>query len=402
MKEATKVVNQSSKVALAITGGISVYKIAEVVRALKKVQIDVQIVATESALNFVGKATWSALSGNTVISSIWDETENVSHVNLAKTSELVVIAPATADTLSDLVQGKANSAVTALALTTRAPIMVFPAMHTQMWEHAGTRQNIKTLIDRGIQVIGPESGLLTSGDEGIGRLVDPNDIAKIIINFFKKEDKPKILITSGGTKEFLDPVRYLTNMSSGKQGLALAHQAIVRGWETTLISTEATSGNWNLIKVSSAEDMNNAVLNEVKKNDIVIMAAAVSDWTFKDKYDQKLKKGEPSLTLELTATKDILASLGQNASKNQAIVGFAAETVNSESDLVSLAKEKLICKNVDLICANDVADGKVFNSDQTKIYLIDRQSVTDLGACSKLAAADAILNKSFEIWQSKQ
>jgi phosphopantothenoylcysteine decarboxylase / phosphopantothenate---cysteine ligase len=402
MKEATKVVNQSSKVALAITGGISVYKIAEVVRALKKVQIDVQIVATESALNFVGKATWSALSGNTVISSIWDETENVSHVNLAKTSELVVIAPATADTLSDLVQGKANSAVTALALTTRAPIMVFPAMHTQMWEHAGTRQNIKTLIDRGIQVIGPESGLLTSGDEGIGRLVDPNDIAKIIINFFKKEDKPKILITSGGTKEFLDPVRYLTNMSSGKQGLALAHQAIVRGWETTLISTEATSGNWNLIKVSSAEDMNNAVLNEVKKNDIVIMAAAVSDWTFKDKYDQKLKKGEPSLTLELTATKDILASLGQNASKNQAIVGFAAETVNSESDLVSLAKEKLIRKNVDLICANDVADGKVFNSDQTKIYLIDRQSVTDLGACSKLAAADAILNKSFEIWQSKQ
>jgi len=402
MKEATKVVNQSSKVALAITGGISVYKIAEVVRLLKKAQIDIQVVATDSALNFVGKATWSALSGNSVISSIWDETENVSHVNLAKTSDLVVIAPATADTISDLAQGKANSAVTALALTTKAPIMVFPAMHTQMWEHAGTKKNIQTLKKRGIQIIGPESGLLTSGDEGIGRLVDPTDIANMIINFFNKKNKPKILITSGGTKEYLDPVRYLTNSSSGKQGIALAHQAVSRGWETTLISTEDIAGVWNLIKVSSAEEMHDAVMNEAKKNDIVIMAAAVSDWTFKNKHAQKLKKGEPTITIELSATKDILASLGQSKNKNQTIVGFAAETVNSENELVSLAKEKLIRKNIDLICANNVADGKVFNSDQTQIYLIDQDAVTDLGASSKLAAANEILDKSFEIWQSKQ
>jgi len=402
MKEATNVVNTSSKVALAITGGISVYKVAEVVRLLKKSQIDVQIVATESALNFVGKATWSALSGNSVISSIWDESENVSHVNIAKTAQLVVIAPATADTLSDLAQSKANSAVSALALTTRAPIMVFPAMHTQMWDHPGTKANIEILKKRGMQIIGPASGPLTSGDEGIGRLVEPIEIANLIIDFFKTKDKPNILITSGGTREFIDPVRYLTNSSSGKQGLALAQQAIARGCKTTLVSTEDHQGNWDLVKAVSAHDMYKAVMEQAPQNDIIIMAAAVSDWTVREPRLGKIKKGDLKLNLELEATVDILGSLGESRKSNQVLVGFAAETATTEQELVEIAKEKLERKKIDLICANNVSDARVFNSDETHVYLIDHQAVMDLGAGSKLATAGKIIDKSFEIWRLKQ
>ncbi|MGA0842447.1 MAG: bifunctional phosphopantothenoylcysteine decarboxylase/phosphopantothenate--cysteine ligase CoaBC, partial [Candidatus Nanopelagicales bacterium] len=253
MKEATGVVNSGKKVVIAVTGGISAYKVPEVIRIVKRAGIQVRVVATESALQFVGEATWSAISGNQVISSIWDETENVKHVELAKNADLIVVVPATADTISDLANAKANSAVSALVLTTAAPVFLFPAMHSQMWEHAGTQENIKTLRKRGLVVFNPDKGELTSGDEGIGRLPDPVAIASSITNFLSNKSQYRILISAGGTKEAIDPVRHLTNISSGKQGEALAKAAAYAGFEVTLVSTLDFPGPWKLVKVSSAK-----------------------------------------------------------------------------------------------------------------------------------------------------
>jgi phosphopantothenoylcysteine decarboxylase / phosphopantothenate---cysteine ligase len=396
------VVRKIPKVALAITGGISVYKIAEVVRLVKKANIDVQIVATASALNFVGAATWSALSGSQVISSLWDQPENVSHVQIAKEADLVVIAPATADTISDLANAKANSAVSALALTTTAPIFMFPAMHTQMWEHVGTQENIKKLSQRGLQIFYPERGSLTSGDEGIGRLVSPEDIANIIINHFDNQAKPRLLITSGGTKEFIDPVRFIGNMSSGKQGLALAQQSVSRGWDTTLISTNDLNGRFRLIKVVSAKDMLQAVMNEQLKWDILIMAAAISDWSITDTNPKKLKKNNKELQLELSPTVDILTEISKVRLANQVVVGFAAETIEDPIEMIRVARQKLLNKKLDFICANNVSDGKIFAQDETHIQIIDVNTHVDLGASSKLSAAAKILDKSVELWRSKQ
>jgi phosphopantothenoylcysteine decarboxylase / phosphopantothenate---cysteine ligase len=401
VKEATKVVNQIPNVVIAVTGGISAYKIVEVVRILKKENFKVQVVATESALKFVGEATWSAISGQEVISSIWDDTKNVSHVQLAKNADLVVVAPATADTISDLAQAKANNAVSALVLTTTAPVMVFPAMHTQMWEHPGTVQNIETLIKRNLMVFSPDKGALTSGDEGVGRLPAPSEIANLAINHFSAKVKPRILISTGGTKEFLDPVRYLTNTSSGKQGLALAQSCIARGYETTLVSTKKFYGNWNLIEVTSADEMLTAMKQEMANHDIIIMAAAVSDWTTKEKKITKIKKSESNWNLELVATSDILTELSKLAKPSQVLVGFAAETAPEVGALIAMAQEKLHRKKLDLICANDVSGGKVFDQDSTHLFLIQQNSVNDIGEMSKLAAAAKVLDQAVQIFISK-
>jgi phosphopantothenoylcysteine decarboxylase/phosphopantothenate--cysteine ligase len=401
MKEATDVVNQVPNVVIAVTGGISAYKIVEVIRLLKKENFTVQVVTTESALKFVGEATWSAISGREVVSSIWDETKNVSHVQLAKQADLVVVAPATADTISDLAQAKANNAVSALVLTTTAPVMVFPAMHTQMWEHQGTVENIETLIKRNLMVFSPDKGPLTSGDEGVGRLPAPSEIAKLVVDHFKAGVKPKILISAGGTKEFIDPVRYLTNASSGRQGLALAQSSVARGYETTLVSTKKFHGGWNLIDVTSADEMLAVMKKEMLNHDIIIMAAAVSDWKVKQKASTKIKKSDSNWNLELVATTDILTELAQLAKPTQVVVGFAAETAPELITLVSLAQEKLARKKVDMICANDVSAGKVFEQDSTHLFLIQENSVDDIGEMSKLAAAAKVLDQAVQIFINK-
>lgn len=401
MKEATEVVNQKPKIILAVTGGISAYKVVEVVRLLKKEDFTIQVVATESALKFVGEPTWAALSGQKVISSIWDEANNISHVQLAKNADLVVVAPATAETISDLAQAKANNAVSALVLTTAAPVMVFPAMHTQMWEHQGTIENIEILRKRKLMVFSPEKGQLTSGDEGIGRLPAPSDIANLVIEHFRGKLKPRILISAGGTREFIDPVRYLTNSSSGKQGLALAQSSVARGYQTTLVSTEKFSGNWNLIQVNSASEMLKIMLRELPHHDIIIMAAAVSDWTVKQSSKTKIKTSETHWQLDLIKSQDILCELVKIAKPPQVVVGFAAETASDQNQLILLAREKLIRKGIDLICANDVSEGKVFDQDSTHLFLIQETSVVDIGNTSKLEAAAKVLNEAIAIHINK-
>lgn len=401
MKEATEVVNSGKKVVVAVTGGISAYKVPEIIRILKRNEFQVQVVATESALRFVGKATWSAISGSEIISSLWDETENVAHVTNAKNADLIVVVPATADTISDLANSKANSAVSALVLTTSAPVFVFPAMHSQMWEHPGTQENLNRLRERGLVVFNPEKGELTSGDEGIGRLPDPIEIASVITNFFSDNAKYRILISAGGTKEAIDPVRYLTNVSSGKQGEALAKAAAYAGFKTTLVSTRNFPGPWNLIKVTSAKELHEVMLEKVEDNDIVVMAAAVSDWTIAQPAKKKIKKGAPSLTLELAPTVDILKDLSKRFSQDRVFIGFAAETVRDQSELVKIAREKLLEKSVDLICANDVSGGAVFGSEQTHLILVTREHQRDLQQTSKYAAAREILATAKEIYQRK-
>jgi phosphopantothenoylcysteine decarboxylase/phosphopantothenate--cysteine ligase len=401
VKEATGVVNSGKKVVIAVTGGISAYKVPEVIRILKKTGIQVQVVATESALQFVGEATWSAISGNQVISSLWDETENVKHVELAKNTDLVVVVPATADTISDLATAKANSAVSALVLTTTAPVFLFPAMHTQMWEHAGTQENIKTLRNRGLVVFNPDKGELTSGDEGIGRLPDPKEIASSITNFLSNKSHYRILISAGGTKEAIDPVRYLTNISSGKQGEALAKAAAYAGFEVTLVSTVDFPGPWKLVKVSSANEMHQEMLDKVQESDIVIMAAAVADWTIEQPAKEKLKKGAKSLTLELTPTVDILKDLANKFSEHKVFIGFAAETIPNSEELIRVAREKLLQKNIDLICANDVSQSAVFGSEKTHLMLVSREDHRDLKQTSKFEAAQEILASASEIYQRK-
>lgn len=401
MKEATKVVTPAKKVVIAVTGGISAYKVPEVIRILKRNNIEVRVVATASALNFVGEATWSAISGQSVITSLWDETENVSHVDLAKKTDLVAIVPATADTISDLANSKANSAVSALTLTTNAPIFVFPAMHTQMWEHSGTQENIKILRERGIQIFDPEVGELTSSDLGVGRLLEPKLIASIIMSALLSEKKLRVLISSGGTKEPIDPVRYLTNNSSGKQGVALAKIATQRGLKTTLITTKNQPGPWTQIQVSSASEMHSAMLKEFLNHDIVIMAAAVADWTPKTPFSTKAKKTLDNIHLELVPTKDILSDLTNKSDGERVFVGFAAETISNTAELVHVAREKLKKKQLDLICANDVSQGAIFDSESTHLHLVDSRNHRDLGETTKIQAAEEILNAAVEIYQRK-
>jgi len=395
------VVKQVKKIVIAVTGGISAYKVPEVIRNLKRAGFDVRVVVTETALKFVGEATWSAISGNEVITSLWEETGSVAHVDLAKQADLVVIVPATADTISDLAHAKANSAVTALALTTTGPILVFPAMHSQMWEHLGTKENVETLRERGLLVFNPEVGELTSGDIGVGRLPEPINIAQTIINFLEQENQIRVLISAGGTREAIDPVRFITNLSSGKQGVALAKCAVQLGHKVTLVSTENMPGPWKQIKVSSTSQMHQVMLEQLKNHEIVIMAAAVADWMPKEVRANKIKKDQQSLILELVPTVDILHDLSSQGFNEKVFVGFAAETVSEVDQLINIAREKLERKQIDLICANDVSQGRVFGSNITHVHLITKATHRDLGETSKIQAAEEIFRAALEIYQRK-
>lgn len=394
-------VNSSKKVVLAVTGGISAYKTPEIIRRLKKHDLAVQVVVTESALKFVGEATFSALSGESVISSIWDETKNVTHVDQAKNADLIVVAPATADIISDLANTRANNAVSAIILSSQVPVLIFPAMHSQMWMHEGVQKNVQILRERGYLVFDPDTGALTSGDEGIGRLIDPEIIANLIIENLISQKKVRILISAGGTKEFIDPVRYLTNRSSGKQGLALAQVATALGHEVTLVATEHFPGPWKFKQVVSAKEMAEVIEHEADVAQIIIMAAAVSDWSVANMAPDKIKKGGNNLTLELVATKDILTSLSGKKVPNQVLVGFAAETMSNPKDLVNSAIQKLKKKSVDMICANDVTQGAVFGSSFTHLHLIQEHQQRDLGKMTKVQAAVEVIKESINILNAK-
>ncbi len=383
-----------ARVVLGVTGGIAAYKAIEVSRRLVDAGAHVVPVLSEGAERFVGRVTFDALASEKVQTSLWDETSPIPHTRLGQTADCIVVAPATARLLADYRMARSDDLLTATLIATRAPVVVCPAMHTEMWENAGVQDNIDVLRDRGVTIVDPEPGRLAGGDIGHGRLAAPATIVAHIERALTTPDLAglHVLITAGGTKEAIDPVRVISNRSTGKQGYALAEAAFARGATVTLVSTvdrEAPAGV-EVVAVESAAEMQDAVMAR-QSADIVIMAAAVADFRPVDPPDQKIKKtggAVPEIVLE--KTHDFLVDLGHQKRPGQTIVGFAAET----SDVVDNARGKLERKQLDCIVANDVSAPETgFAHDTNAVTLVFADGSTRAVALSpKRVIADAIFD----------
>lgn len=387
------------EVVLGVTGGIAAYKSAAIVSRLRKAGVNVHVVMTKNATQFVTPLTFETLSANPVVTDTFDRPERweVEHIALAKRAEVFVIAPATANILAKMAWGIADDMLSTTVLATRAPVLVAPAMNTAMWTAAATQENVAVLRRRGVQLIGPEGGFLACGDTGAGRMSEPETIAEAVLALLrKKQDMAglKVMVTAGATRERLDPVRYLTNDSSGKMGFALAMAARDRGAEVMLVcgaTTANTPAGIPMRRVESTQQLYEAVTSLAPSMDVVIQAAAPADYRFATRYDQKLKKqaGAP-LVLEMVENPDIAAAVGQMKKPGQTLVGFAAET----EKVAEHAMAKLEKKNLDLIVANDVtAPGAGFNVDTNIATLITRQGMETRGLQSKRALAEDILDR---------
>lgn len=391
------------KIVLGVTGGIAAYKSAEIVSRLRHLGAEVHVIMTENAAKFVAPLTFQTLSANPVVTDTFatPETWNVEHVALAKLADIFVIAPATANILAKMACGIADDMLSTTVLATKAPVLAAPAMNTGMWTAPATAQNVETLRNRGVHIIGPGSGMLACGDEGAGRMSEPEEIvAEIERILAAKADLQglKVLVTAGATRERLDPVRFLTNDSSGKMGFALAEAARDRGAEVTLVKGSTTAkvpSGVRVVEAESAADLLRAMKKEAGRQDIVIQAAAVADYrpaTF-SKTKIKKKAGE-ALTVTLEENPDIAKAVGTMKKKGQILAGFAAET----DHVVKHAKEKLAAKNLDLIVANDVTrPGAGFNTDTNIVTLITADRTEDLPIMTKRAAAEIILDRILEI-----
>ena len=390
------------KVVLGITGGIAAYKSVEVVRRLVEGGAHVAPIMTSGAKRFIGEVTLSALASEPVKSSLWDEDDPIPHTTLGQEADVILVAPATARLIGTYAAGISNDLLTATLLASRAPVILCPAMHTEMWEHPAVQENIRTLQNRGVTIVAPEDGKLAGGDEGKGRLASPSAIVSAVEQALTLDDLAefKILITAGGTREQIDPVRFITNKSTGKQGYALAEAAVARGATVTLVTTvdrEAPIGV-EIQHAESASDLRSAVMSCAENYDVIIMAAAVADFQPSLPADRKLKKSEQITNLEIEPTHDFLIDLGKGKSSNQIIVGFAAETEELEKN----AKEKLQRKNLDLIVANDVtAPGTGFAHDTNEVLLITGDEKTNVPLASKRVVADKILDAVLELKASK-
>lgn len=388
-------------VVLGVTGGIAAYKSADLIRRLKDQEFDVQVVATKSALKFVGETTFAALSGNPVISDIWDQSHNVEHVQLAKKADAIVVAPATADFLAHLVYGFANDALLATLLVAKCPVILAPAMHTEMWENSATRENVATLRRRGFLVLEPAVGQLTGADQGVGRLPETNEIARVVKQVVNRNSTNlpndlsglNVLISAGGTREAIDPIRFIGNRASGKQGVSLALAALSRGAKVTLVAANLNvnvPAGVEFVAANTAAEMLEQMKLRAGSADIVIMNAAVADYFMPNPETAKIKKTSENLTIELNKTADILSLLSANKPVKQYLVGFAAETTDSDEELVSLAKNKLQRKNVDLIVGNRVSSTLGINSDENQAIMVSKDEAISLAKSDKLVLADAI------------
>ena len=388
-------------VVLGVTGGIAAYKSADLIRRLKDQDFDVQVVATKSALKFVGETTFAALSGNPVISDIWDQSHNVEHVQLAKKADAIVVAPATADFLAHLVYGFANDALLATLLVAKCPVVLAPAMHTEMWENSATRENVATLRRRGFLVLEPAVGQLTGAEQGVGRLPETNEIARVVKQVVNRNSTNlpndlsglNVLISAGGTREALDPIRFIGNRASGKQGVALALTALSRGAKVTLVAANlnvSVPAGVELVAANTAAEMLEQMKLRAGSADIVIMNAAVADYFIPNPETAKIKKTSDTLTIELSKTADILSLLSASKPVKQYLVGFAAETTDSDDELVSLAKNKLQSKKADLIVGNRVSSTLGINSDENQAIMVSKDEAISLAKSDKLVLADAI------------
>ncbi|MFK8907426.1 bifunctional phosphopantothenoylcysteine decarboxylase/phosphopantothenate--cysteine ligase CoaBC [Streptomyces sp. YS-3] len=366
------------KVVLGVSGGIAAYKACELLRRLTESGHDTRVVPTASALHFVGAATWSALSGHPVSTEVWNDVHEVPHVRIGQQADLVVVAPATADMLAKAAHGLADDLLTNTLLTARCPVVFAPAMHTEMWEHPATQENVATLRRRGAVVIEPAVGRLTGVDTGKGRLPDPGEIFEVCRRVLARGTGERdlegrhVVVSAGGTREPLDPVRYLGNRSSGKQGYALARTAVARGARVTLI--EANTGlpdpaGADVVRVGTAVQLREAVLKAAADADAVVMAAAVADFRPETYAAGKIKKkdGEEPAPLTLVRNPDVLAELSADRTRpGQVIVGFAAET----DDVLANGRRKLTRKGCDLLVVNEVGERKTFGAEENEAVVL--------------------------------
>ncbi len=379
------------KLVLGITGGIAAYKAAELVRLLVKADFDVQVVMTESACQFITPITMQALSGKPVFTGMWDSTidNGMPHIELSRDADAIIIAPATAEFIAKLLHGRADDLLSTLCLARDCPLLVAPAMNKQMWENPATQRNFAQLIADKITVLGPGSGEQACGEVGLGRMLEPDELMTELNTFFtpKLLAGKRVLITAGATLEMIDPVRAITNLSSGKMGYALAQTASDMGAEVTLVSgaTALTAPkNVKNISATSAEAMYQTVMSNISKQHIFIGVAAVADYTLVKPNAQKIKKSDASLTVELTATKDILKDVA-SLPNAPFCVGFAAES----EKLIEYASAKRIAKKLPLIVANDVKSA--MGSDENQVTLIDDAGVHPLPTADKKTVSLGIL-----------
>ena len=388
-----------SRVVLGVAGGIAAYKAVELLRRLTESGHDVTVVPTRAALEFVGAPTWSALSGKPVSAEVWTDVQEVPHVRIGQGADLVVVAPATADLMARAAHGLADDLLTNVLLTARCPVVLAPAMHTEMWEHAATQANVATLRSRGVQVVEPAVGRLTGKDSGKGRLPEPAELYDICVRALAGREQDlagrRVVISAGGTREHLDPVRFLGNRSSGKQGYALARTAAARGAEVVLVSSAALPdpAGVTVRRVTSALELRDAVLAEGKAADVVVMAAAVADYRPVERLTTKRKKTE-TLTVELVQNPDVLAELVEVRRPGQLLVGFAAETGDADGDVLAHGRAKLARKGCDLLVVNEVGESghpTGFETDSNAATVLGADgSATEVPLSSKEALADAV------------
>ncbi|MDN4611430.1 bifunctional phosphopantothenoylcysteine decarboxylase/phosphopantothenate--cysteine ligase CoaBC [Arthrobacter burdickii] len=400
------------RIVLGVGGGIAAYKAASLLRLFTESGHDVTVIPTDAATRFVGTATWEALSGNPVSNSVWDDVDKVNHVRLGHEADLIVVAPATADVLARAAAGLANDLLTGTLLMAHGPVFLAPAMHTEMWQHAATRANVETLRSRGVTIMEPASGRLTGSDSGPGRLPEPADIFDAAMDAVARSSGSgalqgkRVTISAGGTREALDPVRFLGNRSSGKQGMALAEAALARGADVTLVLAHAEVApprGCDVVRVESALQLREAVLAALPATDILVMAAAVADFRPAEVVATKIKKNDDGTdpVITLVRNPDVLreAVLARRDHGNPPVIaGFAAETGDATADPLSHARAKLARKGCDFLVLNVVGSDRVFGEDSNEVTILDADGSESAAVRgSKRAVADAVLDHAAQL-----
>lgn len=396
------------RVVLGVSGGIAAYKACEVLRGLTESGCDVTVVPTAAALRFVGAATWSALSGKPVSSTVWHDAHRVPHVRLGQQADCIIVAPATADLIARATHGLADDLLTNVLLTARCPVLLAPAMHTEMWEHPATRANVHALRERGLIVLDPSTGRLTGADTGPGRLPEPDAIVAAVLDVLRRGVPVRdlvgrhVVVSAGGTREAWDPVRFLGNSSSGRQGVELARTAVSRGARVTLVAAHldvAPPAGVRVVRVGSADEMRlalHSIVGEADEGvDAVVMSAAVADFRPDAVGGHKIKRSELTgpLVLPLAQNEDILRELvvARGPGSVPLIVGFAAETGDGERDVLTLGREKLTRKGCDLLVVNEVGRDLAFGSPDNEVVVLGSDGTeVPVARTTKAAVADAV------------
>ena len=402
---------QGKKILFCVSGGISAYKVVQGVRDLAVAGADVRVAMTPSATRFVGVQTFASLSGNPVHTELFGTGPDVPHVELARGADLVIVAPATANLLSKMAHGVADDIVSATLLTVRAPILIAPAMHTEMWEHPATRANVATLQERGVEIVGPASGALSSGDEGPGRLVEIEEIMSGAARLLGRSQElagVRMVVSAAGTQEPIDPVRFIGNRSSGLMGFEIAAEAMARGAKVTLV-TGATNlpdpPGADMVRTRTAAQMREAVVAAAGSADVVVKAAAVADFRIEDPAGLKLKKAQGPPEIRLVPTVDILAELGANPDLRKPgsiLVGFAAETQPDPDKLAELAEGKRVSKGADVIVANDVSSpDSGFEVPTNRAVIAAADGTTHLGLVTKKELAKALVDRIADLLSAR-